>query len=371
MMQALFDAGVSYLREHLMEVLITDVNMDCIPSDTVAKLSAITREEDIARTLLQLQADGSERCPNRSFVTVVLRQMVQRLCDDPVNLRWCQHCGVLVDVENLRRVNSQCRNDIICPQLGAGRVGPRGELLKTHEASIPVADNFLQLLPYPQAGPAVPPVENSEGIYWRFIGSIKFYRCAKCDTCVSLLHVRLHDCNTAAQGGLPDSMSSLLESQAIFEEKFKLSANETDEENLLKLFLSSLPPLPPIKKHVVPPPPLVTADDDGALKLNSGSQQGPYGWRPQMAKQAVPGGVVNSEMIRFNEMKLIGMVQQYVNSFAPAAVSNQATCRDKRAPVGILRSAVNSKINTKNPSSLAVGKASTRQHRKMSTGKGM
>jgi hypothetical protein len=256
MMSRLYDEGLMYLRDHLVDVLMTDVNMDCISAETTQALALTMREDDVAASLLSLVENGNERCANRSFLTTLLRQVVQyRICDDPVSLRWCHQCGYLVDVEALRSVNASVVNEVPCQMLGAGRVGSRGEVLRTHEPTQTVLDNFMVGLQQQAAsmaagstnvgvlvqgvgglgvatsssssgaaagavaggaaassnsaasggnnsGAALAAFQHATGgdavemLFWRLLGCCRVYRCDGCDTAVPLIFVRQHSCAT-------------------------------------------------------------------------------------------------------------------------------------------------------------------------------
>lgn len=229
MMDSLYQEGLRYLKEHLAEVLLTDVNMDCIPQDTVVKLAALMREEEAAKALWTLLQSGSEKSANRGFLAVLLKHIVMRACDDPASLRWCSLCGILVDVEAMKTINGLSMHEVPCPQLGAGRVGARGEVLRSHEALVPVTDTLLSSIINQSstsalggsvaisssfastpssplgvaqsltnaAGGATPislTMEGSEAISWRVVGCCRFFRCERCDTCVHLIHIASHVC---------------------------------------------------------------------------------------------------------------------------------------------------------------------------------
>lgn len=297
MMSQLYEDGLAYLKTHLVEVLLTDVNMDCIPAETTVKLAQRMSEDDIAAVLSSLIESNSERCANRSFLSTLLRHVVQqRYCDDPVSLCWCQSCGTLMDVEQLKAVNASVTNEAPCPNLPAGLVGSRGEVLKTHEATIAVPDNvLLSLLSQASAnvgatgmlvsgsstslGSAVAgsaggsssmlggaasagsPASAATGggsvfslftqltggdatefVCWRLIGSCRFYRCSNCDSAVHLISMRAHDCGAAAVSGAASSSMNRV--------YCLVSAQQSREENLLNLFASVLPTLPLLKKVI-------------------------------------------------------------------------------------------------------------------------
>ncbi|CUG94345.1 Hypothetical protein, putative [Bodo saltans] len=308
MMSKLYEEGLVYLRDHLVDVLLTDVNMDCISADTTQALAMTMREDDIAASLLSLVESGNERCANRAFLTTLLRQVVQhRICDDPVSLRWCHQCGYLVDVEALRSVNASVVNEVPCQMLGAGRVGSRGEVLRTHEPTLTVLDNFMVGLQQQAAsmaagstnvgvlvqggigslgvatssstsaaiGGSVGPstvassasasslaaFQNATGgdavelLFWRLLGCCRVYRCDGCDTAVPLIFMRQHTCNNSSGGigAAPSSSASSFSAAAMGSsqpwQKCIPSACAAGEENLLKVFATVFPPnLQPIRR---------------------------------------------------------------------------------------------------------------------------
>lgn len=383
MMEKLFVEGLEYLRTHLVDVLLTDVNMDCIPPETVVKLAGTMTEDDVAGSLLGIVESGNERCPNRSFISVLLKHVVQqRVCDDPVSLRWCHRCGTLVDAEVMKAVNACSMHEVPCPMLGAGRVGSRGEVLKTHEATIAVADNFMTTLinqvnasssnatgvlvggsvgtssgpslTSPTSSSAGSPTfqqitggDASEAVNWRLIGSCKVYRCENCDAAVQLVAARQHDCTAPPQRPTSPSSAPLAQQSAhILERYFSKSAAQRSEERLVRLFLTVLPPMPPIRRlnpptnalsatlsasSSAPMSPYVDISLQEEMQNPQVTAMGPILWK-KGALHTVQGvqadGTPNTEIMRFHETKMMAHLISFVNSFAA-----QPTPQPSRAAV--------------------------------------
>lgn len=311
LMSALYDEGLLYLKTHLVDVLLTDVNMDCIPNETTSRLAQLMSEDDVAAAVSALIEGGNERCANRGYVGTLLKHMTQlRYCDDPVSLRWCQCCGTLVDVDSMRATNALVGNEVACPSLGQGLVGARGEKLRTHEATIAVSETLLTtLVGQANASSSVAPgmllgggagLSNSgissggsfafssggaggsssapslaaslqaflqisggdvtEFVCWRLIASCRFYRCGDCDSCVALISIRHHECssNGGMQGGVGGSVLGGAYASAMNPTSLSnwqgclLHAREKKDVNLVTFFAEVLPTLPPIRRTVAP-----------------------------------------------------------------------------------------------------------------------
>ena len=282
MMHKLYHEGLRYLKDHLVEVLLTDVNMDCISLDTTLGLAQLLREDDVAQALLALVDGGNERCANRSFLSLLLKHVVQqRICDDPVSLRWCDHCGLLVDVETLKAVNGAVTQELPCQMLGAGRVGSRGEVLKTHEATAAVADNFMAsllsnasnatgiLVQGGGGGGAgvggggsatgtsfaqITGGDSAEAVCWRLIGSCRIYRCDRCDAAVQLIGIRQHICGSGGVSGATSPPTAAAQQPfSCSWQQCLPSARQSQEEHLLNLFATVLPSMAPIRRALPTP----------------------------------------------------------------------------------------------------------------------
>lgn len=77
-MRELTESALGYIRDHLAEVLLSGVDMACVPGDLLGRLCAITTEASIANCLHALYSKGEARHPNRGFVAALLRHWV---CD--------------------------------------------------------------------------------------------------------------------------------------------------------------------------------------------------------------------------------------------------------------------------------------------------
>lgn len=232
-MHVVTEEALWYIHDHLVEVLLSGMDMDCVSGDLLGRLSAITRDVDIAKAMEELYDRQEDRHVNRAFLTALLRHLAMdclstrlavtgdknhkskpllvqsdgtslnaesaatRSIEQEGGLRWCRLCGVLYDHVELQRLvrnysaESGARSTSDCQALCAGasrrRVGPRGEVYGTHAPSTHPVN--LALLPASKGGEAV------ELWAWRVLGATRYLSCSRCMRWMMLTEVPHHHCS--------------------------------------------------------------------------------------------------------------------------------------------------------------------------------
>ncbi|CCW62328.1 unnamed protein product [Phytomonas sp. EM1] len=72
LMNDLVEVALQYLCGHFVEVILSDVDMNCLTGELVGRLCSIITDADLARWYLRLYQFGKENHPNRSFMTSLL-----------------------------------------------------------------------------------------------------------------------------------------------------------------------------------------------------------------------------------------------------------------------------------------------------------
>lgn len=235
-MDALTDTALEYVRDNLADVLVSGVDMDCIPGELLGRFCTFTREYHVAAALLELYERGEEDHAGRSFLGSVARHLamirlsakvmaptmksrwdqvpasfapptpskgiVQREVfsstrvggDEKASgadngLRWCRLCGILYDSIGIQRLLSKgkcyeppCRALTNNEEL---RMGPRGEVFSSHVA----LDSAVVVSP-----PSTFDTPVIEQWAWRCIGSILMVICTVCHCPCSLIEALHHGC---------------------------------------------------------------------------------------------------------------------------------------------------------------------------------
>ncbi|KEG15339.1 DUF3342 domain containing protein [Trypanosoma grayi] len=191
LMTQLVDLPLQYIKDHLVQVMLSGVNMECLTGELLARLSSMLSEGDLARAFLKLFEWRVEDSPNRRFLTALLRHMV---CDRfgqgrAIGLRWCRYCGVLFDEQELKRLQRSGKSvrPVICPRLTKNSIGTRGEILTTHVSSQHPVDLAFPSLSWSD--------EHVERWAWRIIGATCFFLCRRCNHHVMLIDTVDHGCH--------------------------------------------------------------------------------------------------------------------------------------------------------------------------------
>lgn len=233
-MDDLTDTALEYVRDNLADVLVSGVDMDCVPGELLGRFCTITREHHVAAALLELYNRGEEDHAGRSFLSTVARHLAMiRLSGKTISstkrrwdqsmankgqdqiavnlgsstttaldkndkmaldngLRWCRLCGNLYDSAGIQRLllGGKCLEPP-CEALTNHvelRMGPRGEVYTTHVASdVPVSVT-------PPSTWDAPKIERWA---WQSIGSILLVICTVCHQPCSLIESISHKCPNA------------------------------------------------------------------------------------------------------------------------------------------------------------------------------
>lgn len=246
-MDELTDIALEYVRDNLANVLVSGVDMDCIPGELLGRFCTITREYHVASALLELYDRGEEDHAGRSFLSTVARHLAmirlsgkagmassKRRWDHsssvstgmkgkdemgggvsgtyysgqvtsstsgadktekmPLDngLRWCRLCGVLYDSAGIQRLLLSGKStEPPCEALTNNielRMGPRGEVFTTHVSS----DAPVSISP-----PSTWDAPQIERWAWQVIGSILLVICTVCHCPCSLIEAIAHRCPNA------------------------------------------------------------------------------------------------------------------------------------------------------------------------------
>ncbi|KAF5220730.1 putative protein of unknown function (DUF3342) [Trypanosoma cruzi] len=191
LMTQLVDLPLQYIKENLVQVMLSGVNMECLTGELLARLCTMLSEGDLARAFLRLFDWRAEYSANRRFLTALLRHVVcDRLGERRAGgLRWCQYCGVLFDQHELLRLERSGKNvkPALCPRLTKSSIGTRGEILTTHVASKQPANLAFPSISWSD--------EHVERWAWRIIGATYFFLCRQCNHLVSLIDTTTHGCS--------------------------------------------------------------------------------------------------------------------------------------------------------------------------------
>ena len=297
-MEELFKHSLAFFRRHLAEVLATDVNMSCVPPDVVAELEGMLTLGDLAAACLELQASDQDKCPNRAFLSQLIKNALLAVMPQRIPaLRFCQFCGILFDAVKQQQTASRIINSaVVCPTLSQGRIGPRGELMKSHDGAVLFTEQ-----------PPSSAVE-CEAWCWKFIGTTVVATCRRCSSTVPLLSIKTHCCRGPSLGSMPrdfmpdDDVRTRNDQGEVVEEKV-----------LIRFFFDyALPPIEPFRGEITS---VEGTGDDGAVPGSRVMWEG-----PMISSVIINGsGAVNQDMIRFHETKMFEVLQQLVDSLAPGA----------------------------------------------------
>ncbi|RNF10706.1 DUF3342 domain containing protein [Trypanosoma rangeli] len=190
LMTQLVDLPLQYIKENLVQVMLSGVSMECLTGELLARLCSMLSEGDLARTFLKFFEWRVDYSANRRVLTALLRHVVcDRLGERQANgLCWCQYCGVLFDQHELHRLERSAKNvkPALCPRLRENSIGTRGEILTTH-----VASNCHANLVFPSISWSD---EHVERWAWRIIGATHFFVCGRCNHLVPLIDTMSHGC---------------------------------------------------------------------------------------------------------------------------------------------------------------------------------
>ncbi|KAG8343667.1 hypothetical protein TRVL_05502 [Trypanosoma vivax] len=189
-MTQLAEMALVYIKDNLVEVMLSGVNMESLTGEHLARLASLLTEGDVARAFLKLFDWRAEELHNRRFLTTLLRHMLfVRFGERSASsLRWCSLCGILLDLQELQRVERRCRNvkQTMCPRLTKNSIGVHGELLNTHVASSQPAELAFPTLSWGD--------RMVEAWAWRVVGSLYFFACRHCGEYVLLANTVIHRC---------------------------------------------------------------------------------------------------------------------------------------------------------------------------------
>lgn len=303
-MTQLVEMTLLYIKDHLVEVILSGVNMDCFTGELLARLASMMSEGDVARAFLKLFDWHAEDSPNRRFLTALIRHM---LCDRfgegrPSSLRWCGLCGALFDQQELQHIERRYKNVRlpVCPRVTKNSVGHRGELLKTHVASKQEANIKFPPLSWHE--------KEVEAWAWRVVGSLYLFVCRRCNCCVSLTNTTCHSCpgGTAnfsrAEGVSSEDADALLA-------WFDLAKN---------LYPGGLRPMYCPKEEAVREPFLLLTPKGGWLYDDEGDSSVPGVWstHPAAVEESVDAkGYVNIGVMNGFERWLMEELQQMMEDF--------------------------------------------------------
>jgi hypothetical protein len=367
-MGSLFKLALAFFKEHLTEVLTTDVNMSCVPPDVVAELESLLTIEELARSCLELQLADQDKCPNRLFLSQLVKSVSQMTVvpQRMPALRYCQFCGILYDAVKQQHyatiagqvgggvsaatggggaVTAVGGTAVLCPALSQGRIGSRGELMKSHDGTVVFSE------PPPTGSPA-----ECELWCWRLLGTVGLATCRRCAATVPWLLMRSHSCRghasalrdflppgeggdaqppaaTVGRPGPPRGSSSESSSsrsaavsatnrggggasQSSSPTAAAAASAEIAEERLLMRFFfeyTFVPPLEPMRSDS-------TCDDQAEL---GGAR---VVWEASAVSSVFTGalGSFNPDMLRFYETKMFDGLQQLIDSLAPVNGSGGA-----------------------------------------------
>eukprot|EP00796_Vickermania_ingenoplastis_P008258 gene8258-5778_t len=365
-MDTLTDTALEYVRDNLADVLVSGVDMDCIPGELLGRFCTITREYHVASALLELYDRGEDEHAGRSFLSTVARHLAMiRLSgktvatsskrrwdqstslpqgaseeakggDTPTcstsngenenmgidnGLRWCRLCGILYDSVGIQRLllSGKCYEPP-CDALTNNaelRMGPRGEVFTTHVAS----DAPVAITPPSTWDP--PKIEHWA---WQAIGSILLVICTVCHHPCSLIEAISHSCpnaqfTTEEPGfGSPEMDVILRWLQLCIEEKEQqgemhylvpLRASKTESSTLE--VESIVMPRYRISKQ---------SRSDGTGLGNSADSTVPYTWQGQMHKvNEVALGYesgIDVDLLSYYERKMMAQLVRARSAEAPA-----------------------------------------------------
>nr|CCC95505.1 unnamed protein product [Trypanosoma congolense IL3000] len=304
LMMQLVEMTLLYIKDHLVEVMLSGVNMDCFTGELLARLANMMSEGDVASAFLKLYDWHAEDTPNRRFLTALIRHM---LCDRfgegrRSSLRWCGLCGVLFDQQELQRVERRYKHVKLpaCPNVAKNSIGHRGELIKTHVASKRVANINFPLLSWSD--------KEVEAWAWGLVGSLYLFVCRRCNCCIPLSATTTHSC--------PGGTSNFTRAEAT-------SREDTDAllawfELARKLYPSGLKPIYCPKEDVVHEPFLLLSPSGEWLCDDAGDSSVPGLWatHPVAVAESVDArGKVNIGVVNGFERWLMEEMQQMMEDF--------------------------------------------------------
>ncbi|RNF27502.1 DUF3342 domain containing protein [Trypanosoma conorhini] len=222
LMTQLVDLPLQYIKENLVQVMLSGVSMECLTGELLARLCSMLSEGDLARAFLKFFEWRAEYSANRRFLTALLRHVVcDRLGERRASgLHWCQYCGVLFDQHELQRLERSAKNvkPAFCPRLRENSIGTRGEILATHVASKCPADLAFPSISWSD--------EHVERWAWRIIGALYFFVCRRCKHFVPLIETMSHGCSgglanfSCVEGGNRSDADALLAWYAVSRELY-------------------------------------------------------------------------------------------------------------------------------------------------------
>jgi hypothetical protein len=348
-MEELFKHALLFFKKHLAEVLTTDVNMSCVPPDVVVELENMLTIGDLALACLELQASDQDKCPNRMFLSQLVKTITLTIVlpQRAPAMRFCQFCGILFDAVKQQHFAARAAAlasaaagapvpVVLCPALSQGRIGARGELMKSHDGTAVFAEQ-------PPASAA-----DCELWCWRFLGTTGIASCRRCTATIPLLSMRSHCCRggpatlrdflPAPENDVNSSSGKDKNSNASGRSTSSAFSNDAAEERILTRFFfeyTTVLPLEPVRGEI-------TCDSD--LGEQGGAR---VVWEgPIVASVFVGNGVsVNQDMLRFHETRMFEALQTLVDGLGPACVgpagSNGKGGRNSRAQTAAVASAGN------------------------------
>ena len=249
-MDTLRSDASDFLVANLATVLLSDVNMECVPNSLLTMISERMTFEALAVTACSV-LQVNPQCPNRLFFSHLVKESVllrssgnhpsrtlsqlpvavlkSSSCVSslrPVVLQWCRHCGELFDPLVTGRM-AQLGYPIPCPALLNGFIGPRGEMCCTHIAEdmiLPIMDGRTLALSHNSNNNnnmnRTPPLDifsvvstnqrdsfGPEWMSWKVIGCCFGVICAACGHGCTLSRAKFHAVSTSTSSN-PTSASS-------------------------------------------------------------------------------------------------------------------------------------------------------------------
>lgn len=90
-MDELTDVALLYFRDHLADILVSGVDMECIQGELLGRFCTITKESHVAATLLSLYEWGKEDHVGRSLLVLVARHLaILRLNGNTISHQRCR-----------------------------------------------------------------------------------------------------------------------------------------------------------------------------------------------------------------------------------------------------------------------------------------
>lgn len=230
-MDDLTDTTLIYVRDNMVDVILSGVDMDCIPGELLGRFCMITKEHHVASAVVELFDRGEEKHSGRAFLATVARHLAmlrlsvgdegrapggskssvtqgtsrpgtekndvenqkkQQDCGAANRFRWCRLCGVLYDYSAIQQMlKAKKYSEPCCSALNNDQelvMGPRGEVYTTH---VP-AETPVSIKP-----PSTWNASEIECWAWRIIGTVLVVICTVCRSPCSLLEAIAHPCRDA------------------------------------------------------------------------------------------------------------------------------------------------------------------------------